>query len=202
MNVVALTTSARSKASNQLSEEGTVEFYRGDGMNSATRILAPPGSSEHRARLQALRTVAVLEFGKGVLVLAAAISLHWVDASDLAGGFLDLLHISPDHHFAQVLLHWADSLSDARLWVVLLVASVYSGLRFAEALGLWRARAWAEWVALISGAIYLPFEIYKLIHQVSLFHMGILVVNLAIVAFMFYLRIYLPRLKPVMSRMH
>lgn len=171
-------------------------------MSSSTRILASPGSVEHRARLQALRTIALLEFGKGVLVMAAAISLHWVDASDVAGGVLGLLHISPDHHFAQVLLQWADRLSDAKLWVVLLVASVYSGLRFAEALGLWRARAWAEWVALVSGAIYLPFEIYTLIHKISLFHIGILVVNLAIVAFMFYLRIYLPRLKPVMARMH
>jgi len=100
-----------------------------------------------------------------------------------------------------VLLDWADKLSDAKLSVVILVASIYSGLRFAEAVGLWRARAWAEWIALISGAMYLPFEIYKLAHRASLLHIAILLINLAIVGFMFYLRIYLPRLKPAVSRM-
>ena len=88
------------------------------------------------------------------------------------------------------------------MWVVITIAAIYSGLRFAEAYGLWRARAWAEWIALISGAMYLPFELVKLAHKVTLFHVGILVVNLAIVAFMFYLRIYVPRLKAVISHMH
>jgi uncharacterized membrane protein (DUF2068 family) len=171
-------------------------------MSSGIHLQAIPGTREHRARLQALRTVALVEFAKGLIVLAAAISLYWVDPSDVAGGFIDFLHISPDHHFAQVLLHWADTLSNARIWVVLSVTGVYSGLRFAEAYGLWRARAWAEWIALVSGAMYLPFEIRLLAHRVTLFHAGILLVNLAIVAFMFYLRIYLPRLKPVVARMH
>ena len=171
-------------------------------MNSGIHLQAVPGTREHRARLQALRTVALLELGKGLLVLAAAISLYWLDPSDVAGGFIDSLHISPDHHFAQVLLHWADTLSNARIWVVLSITGVYSGLRFAEAYGLWRARAWAEWIALVSGAMYLPFEIRLLAHRVTLFHAGILLVNLAIVAFMFYLRIYLPRLKPAVARMH
>jgi len=150
---------------------------------------------DSRGRLQALRTIAALEFAKGVAVMVAAISLYWVDPTDVVGAFLDFLHISPDHHLAQLLLRSADSLSNASLRSVVLIASLYSGLRFAEALGLWRARAWAEWIALISGAVYLPFEVYKLVHRVSLFHVSLLVINLAVVAFMFYLRIYLPRIE-------
>jgi uncharacterized membrane protein (DUF2068 family) len=152
------------------------------------------GSKEHRARLQALRTVALMEFVKGLLVLAAALGIaFFVDAKDVAEWFLNLLHISPDRHFAQLLLQMADRLSDAKVWVVVTVACCYSGLRFAEAYGLWRARAWAEWVALISGALYLPIEVRLLVHRVSVLHAGFLIVNLAVVAFMFYLRIYVPR---------
>ena len=158
------------------------------------------GSKEHRARLQALRTVALLEFGKGLLVLMAAFSLYWVDPSDVAGAFLSYLHISPDHHFARMLMRLADRLGDIKIWHVIVVACIYSGLRFAEAYGLWRARAWGEWVALISGAIYLPYEIRLLAHRVTVFHVSVLLINLAVVAFMFYLRIYLPRLKPAISR--
>jgi uncharacterized membrane protein (DUF2068 family) len=158
------------------------------------------GNKEHRARLQALRTVALLEFGKGLLVLVAAFSLYWVDPSDVAGAFLSYLHISPDHHFARMLMRLADRLGDIKIWHVIVVACIYSGLRFAEAYGLWRARAWGEWVALISGAIYLPYEIRLLAHRVTVFHVSVLLINLAVVAFMFYLRIYLPRLKPAISR--
>ena len=152
-----------------------------------------PGSQEHRARMQALRTVSVMEFAKGVVVLMAVISLYWLDPSDVADAFLNFLHISPDRHFAHLLFRLADRLSNIKMWHLMLGASVYSGLRFAEALGLWRARAWAEWIALVSGAIYLPYEIFRLMHRVTLLHISIFLVNLAVVAFMFYLRIYVPR---------
>lgn len=173
-------------------------------MRSATdtQTSTTPSEHRHRHRLQALRTVALMEFAKGVAVLAAAISLYWVDPTDVVGAFLDFLHVSPDHHLAQLLLRSADVLSNASLWLVILIACIYSGLRFAEAFGLWRARAWAEWIALVSGAMYIPFEAYRLAHRISLFHAGILIVNLAVVAFMFYLRIYVPRLQKVMARVH
>jgi uncharacterized membrane protein (DUF2068 family) len=147
----------------------------------------------HRARLQALRSVAALEFAKGVLVLAAAISLYWLDPSNVADAFLNFLHVSPDHHFAHLFLDLADKLSNIRLWHIIVGASCYSGLRFAEAVGLWRARAWAEWIALVSGALYLPLEIRLMVRHASIFHALVLIVNIAIVLFMFYLRIYVPR---------
>jgi uncharacterized membrane protein (DUF2068 family) len=158
----------------------------------------PPASAvshshEHRARLQALRSVALLEFAKGVLVLAAVVSLRWLDPGDLAGAFLNFLHISPDHHLARLFLSMADKLSNVRFWHLAVGASCYSGLRFAEAAGLWNARAWAEWIALVSGALYLPLEIRVLLRHVTALHAAVLIVNLAIVVFMFYLRIYVPR---------
>lgn len=157
-----------------------------------TRLIQ--AGKEHRARTQALRTVALMEFVKGLLVLTAALGVaFFVDAKDVAEWLLNLLHISPDRHIAHLLLRLAGRLSDAKVWVVVTVSCSYSGLRFVEAYGLWRARAWAEWVAMISGALYLPIEIQLLAHRVSLLHVSFLVVNIAVVAFMFYLRIYVPR---------
>jgi len=141
--------------------------------------------------LQVLRAVASLEVTKGMIVLFAAcgvlLLMHREDPWDIADGLLRLLHISPDHHFAQVFLDWADSLSNAKIWTVAAAGLSYSILRFVEAYGLWYARAWAEWIALISGTLYLPFEIYKVIHRQSLFHVSVLLVNLAIVFYMAYL---------------
>ena len=144
----------------------------------------------HNVNLQMLRGVASFELAKGLLVLLAAFGVLFLvgrDPWDIADGLLHLLHISPDHHFAQVFLDWADTLTDSKLWAVVGVAGAYSILRFTEAYGLWHARAWAEWIALVSGAIYLPFEIYKLLHRQSLFHVSVLVINLAIVIYMAYL---------------
>lgn len=151
---------------------------------------AQPVSHGHDHNLQALRAVASFELTKGMIVLLAAVVLVFMvgrDPWDFADGILRILHISPDHHFAQLFLDWADTLTDAKLWTVAAVAITYAILRFVEAYGLWYAKTWAEWIALISGSLYVPFEIYKLIHRASLFHIAVLVINLAIVSYMAYL---------------
>ena len=145
---------------------------------------------EHDHTLQALRSIATFELAKGLVVVLAAVAVLFLvgqDPGDVADGLLRLLHISPDGHFAQVFLDWADTLTDAKLWAVAGGALAYSTLRFLEAYGLWYARAWAAWIALISGSLYLPYEIYKLIHRQSLLHVSVLVINLAIVIYMAYL---------------
>lgn len=132
-----------------------------------------------------------MEFIKGLVVLLAGfgiLSLVHRDAWDVAESFLEWLHISPETRYAQVFLNLADQVTDAKLWAVALGALAYSTLRFMEAYGLWRERAWAEWLALISGAIYLPFEIYELARRPDWIRLVILVVNLAVVLYMVYLR--------------
>ena len=92
---------------------------------------------KHKANLQVLRGIATLELTKGMIVLLAATGILLMvrreDPWDIADGLLRLLHISPDHHFAQVFLDWADSLTTAKLWTVGAVALAYSVLRFIEA---------------------------------------------------------------------
>src|SRR5579864_8675820 len=160
-------------------------------MSSIVHSKIAPADAQHGASLQVLRGIATLELAKGLIVLLAAcgvlLLMQREDPWDIADGLLRLLHISPDHHFAQVFLDWADSLTIARIWTVAAAAISYSVLRFLEAYGLWYARAWAEWIALISGALYLPFEIYKLVHRQSIFHVSVLLINLAIVFYMVYL---------------
>jgi len=159
-------------------------------MSSIVHSKIAPADVQHGASLQVLRGIATLELAKGMIVLLAACGVLLLvrreDPWDIADGLLKLLHISPDHHFAQVFLDWADSLTSAKIWTVAAAALSYSILRFLEAYGLWYARAWAEWIALISGSLYLPFEIYKLIHKQNLFHMSVFLVNVAIVLYMIY----------------
>ena len=135
--------------------------------------------------------MASVEFFKGLVVLLAGfgvLRLIHRDVWDVAENFLEWLHISPDAHYAQVFLNLADQVTDSKIWLVAIGALAYSSLRFAEAYGLWRERAWAEWLALVSGAIYLPFEIIELARRPDWIRLIILLVNLAVVLYMAYLR--------------
>ena len=143
-------------------------------------------------QVKVLRAVASIELSKGVVVLLAACGMLLLllhrDTYEIAQNLLQLLHISPDHRFAQIFLHWANGLTDKKLWAVASVAATYSSLRFVEGYGLWNARPWAEWIALISGAVYLPFEVHELMRRLNPFNLSLLIVNLAVVLYMVYLR--------------
>lgn len=150
-----------------------------------------PYKNPHSRQLRALRAVATVEFLKGLVVLLAGfgvLSLVHRDAWDVAESFLEWLHISPDGHYAQVFLNLADQVTDRKVWAVAIGALAYSSLRFAEAYGLWRERPWAEWLALVSGAIYLPVEIYELARRPDFVRLAIFLINLAVVLYMAYLR--------------
>lgn len=144
-------------------------------------------SQLRRHQRQALRAVALVEFVKGVFVLLmglCALLLVRQDVWLIAESLLALLHINPDRHFALVFLDYADNVTDARLWAAARIAFAYSTLRFVEAYGLWKVRAWAEWVACVSGTLLLPFEVRELMRGVTLLRSALFVGNLGIVFYM------------------
>ncbi len=141
---------------------------------------------------EVLRAIASVELTKGLIVLAAGfgvLSLVHRDAWDVANSLLHLLHISHRHHYAEVFLRLAEGVTDRKLVLVAAGAALYSTIRFIEAYGLWRERAWAEWFAAISGAVYLPFEITEILRRPNWFNVAILLINVAIVVYMLYLRL-------------
>jgi uncharacterized membrane protein (DUF2068 family) len=148
----------------------------------------PQSSAGHVA---ALRAVAVFEFAKGLLVMLLACGLFSLVHKDVALEAERLVrhfHLNPYHHFSRIFIDAASQLSSARLWGLAFLALAYSCVRFFEAYGLWHARAWAEWFALLSGAIYLPFEIYELVRKPTPLHWLVLVTNCLVVLYMAYVR--------------
>lgn len=140
-----------------------------------------------RTPTAALRTVALFEALKGVLALAAASGLLTLLHGDLLGLAVRLvhhLHLNPAAHYPHVFLDFAQHLQDSRLGLLALGAFAYGGLRLAEAYGLLRNRAWAEWLSAASGAIYVPFELAGLLRHADALHAVLLVANLAVVAVM------------------
>lgn len=146
-----------------------------------------------QAHIKGLRSVAAVEIVKGVLVLAGTIAfvvlLHRdVDLQSVALRVLDFLHIDPERHIATLFLNAAERAMYLNVAVVIGFASIYVALRFIEGYGLWRGRVWAEWMALISGAIYLPLEIRELLKGSTLLRWSLLITNLLILAYIAYVR--------------
>ena len=83
----------------------------------------------------------------------------------------------------------AATISDARLWTIAAAIVAYSTVRFVEAWGLWNRRVWAEWFALLSGAMYLPLELLKIAERATWERVSVLAINAVIVLYMLYIRI-------------
>jgi len=136
-----------------------------------------------------LRAVALFEALKGAIVLVAGFGLTRLvhrDVEHAAEALIDRLHLDAAKKFPHIFLQLAANISDAQLWGLAALALAYALLRFAEAYGLWFQRRWAQWLAAVSGAIYVPVEIYELSRGVSWIKVGALVLNAAVVTYMCY----------------
>jgi uncharacterized membrane protein (DUF2068 family) len=150
-----------------------------------------PQAVDQRASAAGLRVVAGFEACKGVivLILTTAVILVHNRIEDYAEDLLYHLHVDFDHRFAHVVLDAASKVSDARMLTVGFAAALYSTVRFIEAWGLWNRRVWAEWFALLSGTLYLPWEILKVAERATWEHIVVLAVNVVIVLYMLEIRI-------------
>jgi len=143
--------------------------------------------SSHR---KGLRTIALIEAIKGVLVLMVGfglLSFLGRDTEIFAERLVSRLHLNPAHHYPQVFIRAMADLDNTQVWLIAGLAALYAVVRFFEAYGLWNARRWAEWFAALSGAIYVPFELYELVHRASWLKFSALVLNLVIVGYMIWL---------------
>jgi uncharacterized membrane protein (DUF2068 family) len=93
-------------------------------------------------------------------------------------------HLNPEHRYASIFIRAAADVTDAKLWLWCGFALAYAAFRFVEGYGLWHERPWAEWLALVSGGIYLPLEVYELMQKATWTRAAVLVANLAVVALM------------------
>lgn len=161
-------------------------------MGLPQKSLLPPAAIDERSSTAALRAIATLEATKGVLVVLIAgglLTLLHRDVPATVEHVLAHLHIHADRRIGHALIDAFSHVTDGRLWTIAGACLLYAAARFTESYGLWNRRVWAEWFALLSGALYLPWEILRVLERGSLLHWAIFLVNLAIVLYMLYVRV-------------
>jgi uncharacterized membrane protein (DUF2068 family) len=140
--------------------------------------------------------VAVLEIAKGlgaVIFGVWLLSFRQKDIGDMMANLLDRLHIDPAHEFAIKLVSMADRITPEKVEIAALIAILYALIRFTEGYGLWNARTWAEYFALISGAAYLPWEVWEFLRRPNWFHATLIVINVMVVLYIVYVRFQVHR---------
>ncbi len=143
---------------------------------------------EHK---KGLITIGAIELAKGVAAVLGAI---WLlrnaerDFVSAAVSLLNNLHAAPGGHIAYWVFGLAGKITPEKVQTIAIVAMAYATFRFVEGYGLVRARIWAEWVAIVSCCLYLPFEILEVARHATMFRWAVLLFNVVVLIYLLKLR--------------
>ncbi|HEV8064075.1 MAG TPA: DUF2127 domain-containing protein [Acidimicrobiales bacterium] len=76
------------------------------------------------------------------------------------------------------------SVSTGKLYLLGAAAVAYAAILVIEAVGLWGAKRWAEYLTLFEVGVFIPYEVYELAKSVTAFKIIAMIVNLAIVLYL------------------
>ena len=132
---------------------------------------------------KAVRGVVLIVLGVGLLVAGHNGWLdQWADYAE------NQLNLNVGHGIIVELLLRALAYVGSFNHITLLAlgALAYAGLEATEAIGLAMQRRWAEYLTVIATGILIPYEAYEVIRHPSLFKVGALALNLAVVGYLAY----------------
>jgi uncharacterized membrane protein (DUF2068 family) len=142
-----------------------------------------------------LRFLAVERAVRGVfIVLVAAAVWRFSNSQDavhrLFDEYLDVFrpvfrhfHYDLDHSPVVGTLQKTFGYRHDTLVLVAVLLLVYALIELVEAVGLWYARRWAEYLTVVATAAFLPLEIYELTEHISGLKIGTLLLNILAVVY-------------------
>jgi len=113
-----------------------------------------------------------------------ALYLAGHDAADTITRWVSYLHLDPADHWIDRPVAAALALPPRSLRAIGLGTFVFAAIFLTEGIGLLLRRHWAEYLAVIATASFLPLELYELIHRVRPTRVVIVAANLAIVVYL------------------
>ena len=164
-------------------------------MASDPKVSFPP-----RWPRKGLRVVALIEATKALAVPLIAVviwsAMHRHPAAS-ANHLIAFLHWNRGGHPAHVLYHVLADVLPHRVVLVGVLVVLYTLARCVEAFGLWNAWAWAQWFGIVSGALYIPVELYEIGRRATWTNVGIFVANVVVVGYLVFVRVSEMKLRAV-----
>jgi uncharacterized membrane protein (DUF2068 family) len=148
----------------------------------------PVSHSRREPDGKGLRIIAVFKLVKGLLLVAVgigAIKLLHRDLSDLAANWIAAIRVDPDNRFIHGLIAKLGLMNDRKLEELSIGSFFYAALLLTEGVGLWLKRRWAEYFTIITTCSLIPLELYELGKRVTITRIALLLLNVAIVWYLF-----------------
>jgi uncharacterized membrane protein (DUF2068 family) len=139
-----------------------------------------------------IKVIIVERIIKAIVLVAVAIGLLVAGRTGALTGWAeyaqDQLNLQAGNSFiAQILLKLIVFVGNVSHTTLLAIAAiVYALLEGTEGVGLAMRRRWAEYLTVIATGILIPYEAYEVIHRVTLFKVGALLLNVAVVGYLAY----------------
>jgi uncharacterized membrane protein (DUF2068 family) len=136
-----------------------------------------------------LRLIALFKLVKAALLIAVGVGALKLLHKDVAGAvehWVELLRLDPNNHYIDVALEKASNLTPDKIKQLGLGSMIYAGLFLTEGIGLWLEKRWAEWFTVVITSSLIPFEIYEICRHPTAIKIAVLLINVAIVAYLLY----------------
>ena len=143
--------------------------------------------ADTNGRPRTLVLIALYKLLKTVACLAlAAIAFHLLQPAPAAhfDRWLASLSWVSHHDLALRTVVWLLGLGPHEFRLFGLAALVYALLYAVQGIGLWFGRRWAAYLVVAETGLLLPLEVWELLHRFRPLKLVVLVVNLAIVAYL------------------
>jgi uncharacterized membrane protein (DUF2068 family) len=139
-----------------------------------------------------IKVIIVERIVKAIVLISLAVGLivagrrGWL--SEWADYAQDQLNLSVGHTFLTRALLWVllYAAHFSHLTVVAIAAIAYAILEGTEGVGLAMRRRWAEYLTVIATGALIPYEAYEVVHRITLFKVGALLLNVAVVGYLAY----------------
>jgi uncharacterized membrane protein (DUF2068 family) len=139
-----------------------------------------------------IKVIIVERIVKSIVLIALAIGLLVAGEKGLLATWAnyaqDQLNLDADDGvIAQLLLRVLLLIGTFNHVTILAIGAIlYALLEGTEGVGLAMRRRWAEYLTVIATGILIPYEAYEVIHHATLFKVGALLLNLAVVGYLAY----------------
>ena len=139
------------------------------------------------SQTRVVRLIALFKLLKGILLIGvgvAALKLLHTDIASLVERWAAMLGFDQNSRFVGRALFTAAALTPNRVRDLIVGSFLYAGLFLTEGIGLWLLKRWAIWFTVIITGSFLPVETYELAWHPSAGRIGLLAINLALVAYL------------------
>lgn len=136
-----------------------------------------------------LLTIGLFKLVEAVFFFLVGVGVvHFIhrDLGDAAQQLVDRLRIDPDGRLVTWVMDHLDDITAHRLKQIGFATFFYAGLRVVEGAGLVMEKVWAEYLTVGVTASFLPWEMYEIVRRLDWLRVGLLVVNLAVLAYLLW----------------